>query len=63
MKIGDIISIDYSWGEIEIYSEPLDMCLMESSPVLGKPPSSYDIDINVEDIDLFDTVTMQWDLK
>lgn len=57
--LGEIQSIDYSWGEIEIRTSPVDMleigsCAMESS---------YDIDIEPDDIDVADTVTILWEIK
>ena len=56
---GDIINIDYSWGEIEIYSEPIqNYCLAEST--ISEP---YNIDIEAKDIDLQDTVTIVWEIK
>ena len=57
--LGEIINIDYSWGEIEIYSEPIqNYCLAEST--ISEP---YNIDIEAEDIDLQDTVTIVWEIK
>lgn len=57
--LGDIINIDYSLGEIEIYSEPIqNYCLAEST--ISEP---YNIDIEAEDIDLQDTVTIVWEIK
>ena len=57
--LGDIINIDYSWGEIEIYSEPIqNYCLAERT--ISEP---YNIDIEAEDIDLQDTVTIVWEIK
>ena len=54
VKLKEILSIDYSWGEIEIYSETMnDLMLCEAA-------SSYDIDIEADDIDVQDTVTITW---
>lgn len=54
----DIIHIDYSWGEIEIYSEPIQkFCLAEST--ISEP---YNIDIEADDIDVQDTVTIVWEI-
>lgn len=59
VTLGDIINIDYSWGEIEIYSEPIqNYCLAEST--ISEP---YDIDIEVDNIDVRDTVTIVWEIK
>jgi hypothetical protein len=55
----DIINIDYSWGEIEIYSEPIqNYCLTEST--ISEP---YNIDIEADDIDVQDNVTIVWEIK
>lgn len=54
VKLKEILSIDYSWGEIEIYSETMnDLMLCEAA-------SRYDIDIEADDIDVRDTVTITW---
>ena len=59
VTLGDIINIDYSWGEIEIYSEPIqNYCLAEST--INEP---YNIDIETDDIDVQDTVTIVWEIK
>ena len=59
VTLGDIINIDYSWGEIEIYSEPIqNYCLAEST--INEP---YNIDIEADDIDVQDTVTIVWEIK
>lgn len=58
VALGDIINIDYSWGEIEIYSEPIQKyCLAEST--ISEP---YNIDIEADDIDVQDTVTIVWEI-
>lgn len=60
VKLGDIITIDYSWGEITFLSEPMsrNMAVLEDCecPTGG----SYDIDIEPDDIDVTDTVTVVW---
>lgn len=59
VTLGDIINIDYSWGEIEIYSEPIqNYCLAEST--INEP---YNIDVEADDIDVQDTVTIVWEIK
>ena len=59
VTLGDIINIDYSWGEIEIYSEPIQkFCLAEST--ISEP---YNIDIEADDIDVQDTVTIVWEIR
>lgn len=59
VKLGEVQSIDYSWGEIEIRTSPVDMFEIGSC----KMESSYDIDIEPDDIDVADTVTILWEIK
>ena len=63
VKLGDIVSIDYSWGEIEFVSEPMKRFLsVEEDCCLSDEPAGYDIDIEADDIDLSDTVTVVWQI-
>ncbi|ERT64692.1 PF04402 domain protein [Peptoniphilus sp. BV3AC2] len=59
VKLGEVQSIDYSWGEIDIRTSPVDMFEIGSY----KMESSYDIDIEPDDIDVADTVTILWEIK
>ena len=54
-KLGDIININYSWQEIDIYHEFDDCC--EDECVAGAAP-----DINPEDLEASDSVTFTWEL-
>ena len=62
VSLGDIMTIDYSWGELEIYSRPVESvkCFSwggeEESDCIG-------MDIDPDDIDLTDTVTVVWGIK
>ncbi|WP_049691144.1 SIMPL domain-containing protein [Anaerococcus jeddahensis] len=58
--LGEIISIDYSWGEIEIYSNPIDDFAINGSQSFE---SKIDIDIEADDIDLSDTVAIVWKIQ
>ena len=58
--LGEIISIDYSWDEIEIYSNPIDDFAINAAQSFD---SKIDIDIEADDIDLVDTVTIVWEIK
>ena len=60
VELKDILSIDYSWGEIEFAVHPtgeLGMC--ENYKCLDE---SYDLDIEPDDIDVSDTVTVVWEI-
>ena len=54
-RLGDIININYSWQEIDIYNE-FDSCC-EANGTGGAAP-----DINPEDLDASDSVTFTWEL-
>lgn len=54
VKLKGILNIDYSWGEIDIYSSPMDDLMVREAA------STYDIDIEADDIDVQDTVTITW---
>ena len=54
VKLKEILNIDYSWGEIDIYSSPMDDLMVREAA------STYDIDIEADDIDVQDTVTITW---
>lgn len=60
VSLGEVQSIDYSWGEIDIRTSPVDKLEVRKSYALEP---SYDIDIEPDDIDLTDTVTMVWEIK
>ena len=55
VKLGAIQRIDYSWGELRLYSETRfdDMAVCEAA-------ESYPMDIEPDDIDVNDSVTVVW---
>lgn len=61
VKLGDVVTIDYSWGEIAVVSEPMarQLSLAQDSCTSAR---SYDIDIEPDDIDVTDTVTVVWQI-
>lgn len=58
VKLGDIRNIDYSWGEIRFESDRM--------PIAGelgcKEETRFDIDIDPDDIEVSDTVTVEWEI-
>ena len=60
VNLGEIEHIDYSWGELKIVSHPIDKFM--AKPMLLEPRASYDIDIEANNIDVDDTVTIEWEL-
>lgn len=64
VKLGEIVTIDYSWGEVEFVSQPMSR-LYDADAGFGAAPEdgSYDFDIEPDDIDVQDTVTVVWSLE
>ena len=59
VKLGEIQAIDYSWGEIDFVTKPLnEMRLMECTECEMSAPGAYDIDIEADDINVTDTATV-----
>ena len=60
VTLGAIRHIDYSWSEVRLYSHTTTtfnkMALMESK-------ESFSMDIEPEDIEVNDTVTVMWDIQ
>ena len=64
VTLSDIVNIDYSWAELEFVSRPVNpMMLRECSARSCENDDAYDIDINPDDIDVTDNVTIVWELK
>lgn len=61
VKLKKIREIDYSWGELEIYSRPLSIGACEYRS--AEPSDSFDIDIDADDIEVSDTVTVDWEVE
>ena len=57
VKLGKLISIDYSWKDIELYS---DTKCYDSMPYISKMAS---IDIEPDDIKAEDSVTFTWEIE
>ena len=62
VKLKDIQSIDYSWGEINFEYKPMGDLMMDccEQPMTEK---AYDLDIEPDDIDVSDTVTVVWEIE
>jgi uncharacterized protein YggE len=60
VKLGDIAHIEYSWGELRLYSET-DMRVCECK-ALAAPTSAIELDIEPDDIDVNDNVTVVWEI-
>lgn len=64
VTLGDIQSIDYSWGEIDFEVRPMNRTLMgEKCMASPTAAGSYDLDIEPDDIEVSDTVTVVWEIE
>ena len=64
VTLKEIQSIDYSWGEIDFEYRPMNRMLM-ADECLAAPSAtdgSYDMDIEPDDIEVSDTVTVVWEI-
>ena len=61
VQLGNIETIDYSWGEMNIYTNTVDRMVLADAVYEGA--SSYNIDIDPDDIDVQDTVTIVWEIE
>ena len=61
VSLGDIVTIDYSWAEIDFVSRPMDSLMLEDCCVRScEADEAYDIDIDPADIAVTDNVTVVW---
>lgn len=58
VTMGNLIAIDYNWGELDIYSHTRYDCCEDAMPLMAKS-----IDIDPDDIDVSDTATFVWEIK
>ena len=61
VTLGKVTNINYSWGEINIYSEPV---RYDKTILCEEAACSYEdsLDIHPEDLDVSDTVTVVWEI-
>ena len=63
VALQDIQSIDYSWREIDFEYQPMGKAMfMENCSVGGAPAGRYDMDLEPDDIEVSDTVTVVWEI-
>ena len=58
-KLGELVNIDYNWGEVNIYSPTHYEMAEECMPCAER---AYSIDIEPDDINATDTVTFVWQI-
>ena len=59
----DIQSIDYSWGEIDFEVNSMRRSLSREPVMYGSLDDSYDLNIEPDDIEVSDTVTVVWEIS
>ena len=57
----DIQSVDYSWGEIDFEYRPMDGGIL-AERCLAEPTAAYSLDIEPDNIEVSDTVTVVWEI-
>jgi len=64
VTLKDIQNIDYSWGEIDFEYRPMNRMLMadECAAPMAPAGASYDMNIDPDDIEVSDTVTVLWEI-
>ena len=63
VSLGNIISVDYSWGEMQIYNRTVDNMTFGGAAKMSMTEESFDMDIEADDINIQDTVTVIWEIK
>ena len=62
VKLGDIVTIDYSWDEIAFVAEPMRKNMLTMGVSSARNSDSYQIDIEPDNINVSDTVTVVWQI-
>lgn len=62
VALKEIQSIDYSWGEIDFEYRPMNGAILAEKCSVMPTGGSYDMDIEPDDIDVSDTVTVVWEI-
>ena len=60
VKLGRMVSIDYSWQEVNFEMMPSNHSMFYSKATVSD--GSFDVDIEPDDIDVSDTVTIVWEI-
>ncbi len=60
VKLGDLVSIDYNWGEINVYSNT--DYKLEARQMMKSSVGLTSIDIQPDDINVSDTATFVWEI-
>ncbi len=62
LAVGQIQSIDYSWGQVDLEVRPMRALAVEDSRSFQAKANTYALDIEPDDIEVSDTVTILWEI-
>lgn len=62
VALKDIKTIDYSWGEIELEYSPMRGDMLCKAAMVDESCGSFAMDIEPDDIEVSDTVTVVWEI-
>ena len=62
LALGDIQTVDYSFGEIEMVARPVNRLMAAGKMVRESAQESLDMDFEPDDIEVSDTVTVVWEI-
>lgn len=65
VELGDLLSVDYSWGEISFETRPMRNALMLDACAESAAPraKAYSVELEPDDISVSDTVTVVWRIR
>ena len=66
VQLGEIDNIDYSWGMIDIVTRPVNnlaMPRMMKNAAVADEAAAYNIDVEPDNIEIDDNVTIVWNIK
>ena len=62
LQLKEIQSVDYSWGEINMVVTPMGRAMDMCDEIGESAGASYDMNIEPDDIEVSDTVTVVWEI-
>ena len=60
--LGELQTIDYSWGQIDLEVRPMNRLQSKMMCARGESSDSYTMDIEPDDIEVSDSVTVVWEI-
>lgn len=63
VELGELLTVDYSWDEIEFVSRPMNRMAVPKMATMSMADNSYEIGIEAEDINVEDNVTLVWEIR